>query len=1004
MAVYETASYTQLQHEHEHGPVDPGHGLTTHTKTASSRPRLSSSTHCGALSDPLVSPSAGVITAGVLVELASMRREHGGNARTRTHEYTSTNTELVPSLGGNARTRGENNGENNGENKGEQTTANDGVLLLPTHTNQSTNTNQQASCADGAEGSINLSNVSQHQQPHMSLYTTQGDSSSSTNHGAMRPGVDHHSAGGGGGGGGATTTTTTSCLPALVPPLNLQTLGNNNYHGGGCTNSSTTNSTNNNSTTVGNANGGLGLGFSVHGLLNVNNVGHNFSHGGGLPPPGLLRSFLVPEDDAYNNRSTSTPVSKGGGGAHLFYSTTTSSYSDDFHGSSSSVTSTTESLNSSRYDGSKKTMNQQASHEVKMSDWDVNFFRRSSLGDHGECASLEPNPSSRSSYAHTHTYEQHDGLPTQNGTDNDDDDDDDDIIEIWQHNLDYVFQQISEIADDYNYVAIDTEFPGIVLKHNDQTLQTQLSQSSVNYLDLRDNVNTLKIIQLGLTFSDKFGNRPKPVSTFQFNFKFDLSNEQHDPNSIQMLRDAGVNFDWHLQNGIDVRIFAEHMISSGLVYNDKIQWISFHGMYDFGYLIHVLSNEPLPDTPIRYFEHLKLYFPKLVDLKMLLRFNGGLNALAKKTRVKRIGPSHQGGSDARLTSGIFFKAFSLHEIDEPQSGDLFGLEIDEILQYDKESWEYYDQTKNDELNLNQYEPYSDALSDAQALTQQQLQQQQAALQEQQQGGVQQQCGLMQQHEQEQAVLTQQHQQQVFAAQQQQQQALQQQQLVQQQQQQAFAAQQQQQQQNALLQQQQQQQALVQEQQKQAFVAQQAQAQQKQSALAQQQVQIAAAQKRAQQAVVAKQQQHLDECQQLAQAAQQQFMMQQQQQQQQQQQPMMAQAAVMPLNSQQSVFDATNIAEYQQSIGLSAHQMLSNQTQNDPCLSVHSQQGQMSDVQSDQGSGITIQTNQNLNDMTNPMDEGTYNPMWPCQIDHNDQWGYVGNEVGSYGVNYPQIMY
>jgi hypothetical protein len=46
----------------------------------------------------------------------------------------------------------------------------------------------------------------------------------------------------------------------------------------------------------------------------------------------------------------------------------------------------------------------------------------------------------------------------------------------------------------------------------------------------------------------------------------------------------------HVQNearGIDVQHFGELLMSSGIVLNDEIRWITFHSGYDFGYLLKV---------------------------------------------------------------------------------------------------------------------------------------------------------------------------------------------------------------------------------------------------------------------------------------------------------------------------------------------------------------------------------------------------------------------------------
>src|SRR6218665_929457 len=63
----------------------------------------------------------------------------------------------------------------------------------------------------------------------------------------------------------------------------------------------------------------------------------------------------------------------------------------------------------------------------------------------------------------------------------------------------------------------DTEFPGIVLHSADYR-----NTSEYLYKNMKMNVDVMKIIQIGLTFMDQAGNSPSPISTWQFNFKFNL--------------------------------------------------------------------------------------------------------------------------------------------------------------------------------------------------------------------------------------------------------------------------------------------------------------------------------------------------------------------------------------------------------------------------------------------------------------------------------------------------
>lgn len=76
-----------------------------------------------------------------------------------------------------------------------------------------------------------------------------------------------------------------------------------------------------------------------------------------------------------------------------------------------------------------------------------------------------------------------------------------------------------QIVQKYQYVAMDTEFPGVVAR----PIGEFRSSADYQYQMLRCNVDLLRIIQLGLTFLDDNGKTPGgSYTTWQFNFKFNL--------------------------------------------------------------------------------------------------------------------------------------------------------------------------------------------------------------------------------------------------------------------------------------------------------------------------------------------------------------------------------------------------------------------------------------------------------------------------------------------------
>jgi CCR4-NOT transcription complex subunit 7/8 len=141
----------------------------------------------------------------------------------------------------------------------------------------------------------------------------------------------------------------------------------------------------------------------------------------------------------------------------------------------------------------------------------------------------------------------------------------------------------------------------------------------------------------------------------------------------------------HEEHGIDVLRFGEVLTTSGIVLNDDVRWVSFHSGYDFGYLVKLLINKPLPVAEDDFFDLLRMYFPGVYDVKCIMQdidyLKGGLNHLAETLQVARIGPEHQAGSDSLLTAATFFKLKKEHfggSMDDKRFlGILYGFGSDE---------------------------------------------------------------------------------------------------------------------------------------------------------------------------------------------------------------------------------------------------------------------------------------------------------------------------------------
>jgi CCR4-NOT transcription complex subunit 7/8 len=229
------------------------------------------------------------------------------------------------------------------------------------------------------------------------------------------------------------------------------------------------------------------------------------------------------------------------------------------------------------------------------------------------------------------------------------------IRNVWAENVEEEMACIREVVEKYPYVAMDTEFPGIVAKPVTETFSPDY-----HYKSLKVNVDLLKIIQLGLSFADENGNFAPGCPCWQFNFAFDLDGDMFAQDSIDLLTKSGISFEDHAKRGIDPHLFGELLMVSGLVLDDRVKWVSFHSGYDYGYLLKLLTTTELPNDEKGFFELLRIYFPTIFDIKYMTslldghQFMGGLQRLADDLKCQRLGAEHQAGSDSLLTMSTFF--------------------------------------------------------------------------------------------------------------------------------------------------------------------------------------------------------------------------------------------------------------------------------------------------------------------------------------------------------------
>lgn len=55
-----------------------------------------------------------------------------------------------------------------------------------------------------------------------------------------------------------------------------------------------------------------------------------------------------------------------------------------------------------------------------------------------------------------------------------------------------------------------------------------------------------------------------------------FSEDMYAHDSIELLATSGIQFKKHDEQGIEVETFAELLMTSGVILNDNVKWITFH--------------------------------------------------------------------------------------------------------------------------------------------------------------------------------------------------------------------------------------------------------------------------------------------------------------------------------------------------------------------------------------------------------------------------------------------
>ncbi|XP_070667672.1 putative CCR4-associated factor 1 homolog 4 [Malus domestica] len=135
---------------------------------------------------------------------------------------------------------------------------------------------------------------------------------------------------------------------------------------------------------------------------------------------------------------------------------------------------------------------------------------------------------------------------------------------VWADNFAQEIAAVDRFLTHFPIVSFDAEFPGF-LRNTPRS-----ASDALRYQDLRFNVDSLKLIQLGITLFDDLGNIG---GTWEFNFRgFDEETDPHVADSITLLKANGLDLEKFRKFGIDPEVFEEGFAEVLRMHRGRLLW------------------------------------------------------------------------------------------------------------------------------------------------------------------------------------------------------------------------------------------------------------------------------------------------------------------------------------------------------------------------------------------------------------------------------------------------
>ncbi|CAN6457348.1 unnamed protein product [Victoria cruziana] len=266
------------------------------------------------------------------------------------------------------------------------------------------------------------------------------------------------------------------------------------------------------------------------------------------------------------------------------------------------------------------------------------------------------------------------------------------LREIWEDNFYREQEFIRQVVVQHNYVTVATRVipvaaaVGPASSSSDAPTGTRQTLDE-NYAFFRQRSDAVRLLQIGLTFSDEGGNLPKDPATgerciWELNVKVAKSVEEIDDSFRQHLTEKGVDVDFNMKHAIHPDVLCIGFWCMDALMKERIRWVVFRAGAAFGPLLNIMREaEKLPERREDFLDVVKLYFPKFYEVRRMMAACGLSGTIQEVAKVLGVAVTegqmfNQAGPDSLLTLQVFLGLRKRHfrqGIPEDRANSIFSL-------------------------------------------------------------------------------------------------------------------------------------------------------------------------------------------------------------------------------------------------------------------------------------------------------------------------------------------